>query len=193
MLQEMIKLHGEDTNHGANFSPCRTWRYLLWRGWDTTKPIINFLMLNPSIANEYRLDPTVTRCGNYAATWGYGGVIVTNLFALVSTDPVMLETHADPIGPDNDMAILMAAQMSESVVCAWGNIGKFGNRADNVRRMLSANGVETRCLRVNGTGEPAHPLYLPADLKPMPYIGTAAMPNTCVTNLKRADTHFTRP
>ena len=40
---------------GAEFSPCRKWRYLLWRRWDRTKPVANFLMLNPSTADEFKL------------------------------------------------------------------------------------------------------------------------------------------
>src|SRR4051812_31185099 len=65
---------------GAIFSPCRRWRYRLWRRWDPFKPYANFLMLNPSTADELTLDPTCTRCVNYCRDLGYGALIVTNLF-----------------------------------------------------------------------------------------------------------------
>jgi len=34
--------------------------------------------LNPSTADENENDPTITRCINFAKSWGYGGVCVTN-------------------------------------------------------------------------------------------------------------------
>ena len=62
------------TASGATFSPCRRWRYLLWRQWDAAKPVANFLMLNPSTADEVKLDPTCSRARNYAEKWGYGEI-----------------------------------------------------------------------------------------------------------------------
>jgi hypothetical protein len=32
---------------------------------------------------------------------------------------------------------------------------------------LAKAGIAPRVLRMNGSGEPAHPLYLPGDLKPI--------------------------
>ena len=56
-----------------------------------------FIMLNPSTADALKLDPTVTRCYNYAGAWGYGHLLVANLFALRSTDPDRLYHHHDPV------------------------------------------------------------------------------------------------
>lgn len=155
---------------GAEFAPCRTWRYRLWRIWDDRLPYANFLMLNPSIANEHQLDPTVTRCVDFARRWGFGGLYVTNLFGLVSTDPEGLYEHPDPAGPGNDMAIVETARGAGVVVCAWGNHGQHQARARHVESLLAEADVKLNCLRQNGTGEPAHPLYLPGTLKPGPYV-----------------------
>ena len=76
------------TPAGATFSSCRRWRWLLWRRWDDARPLANFLMLNPSTADETQLDPTCTRARGYAERWGYGGLVVTNVFAWRATDPV---------------------------------------------------------------------------------------------------------
>ncbi len=46
-----------------------------------------FIGLNPSIADETIDDPTITRCINYAKAWGYGTLLMTNLFAFRSTYP----------------------------------------------------------------------------------------------------------
>ena len=152
---------------GAVFSDCRRWRTLLWRRWDASKPAANFLMLNPSTADETKLDPSCTRARNFAETWGYGGLIVTNVFAWRSTDPSALYTVDDPVGPGNDAAILRAAREAAIVVCAWGNHGAHEGRSAKVKKLLAGRKVPLHALRINATsGEPAHPLYLPGDLKP---------------------------
>ena len=86
------------TEAGATFSPCRRWRYLLWRRWDAAKPVANFLMLNPSTADEVKLDPTCARARDYAERWGYGALIVTNIFAFRNTDPDQMKAAKDPVG-----------------------------------------------------------------------------------------------
>src|SRR5512135_1752078 len=95
---------------GARFSIDRRNRYALWRVWGHDEDICNFLLLNPSIADEVTNDPTSVRCERRARRWGFGGLIVTNLFALCATDPAGLRRVADPIGPENDAAILEAAR-----------------------------------------------------------------------------------
>ena len=152
------------SDSGARFSRCRRWRYLLWRRWDAARPVANFLMLNPSTADEFKLDPSCTRARNYAGRWGYGALIVTNIFGWRSTDPSALRKVDDPIGPGNDAAILRAAREAKLVVCAWGNHGEHLGRGAEVLKML--HGVSVHFLRLNGAGHPAHPLYLPQALTP---------------------------
>jgi hypothetical protein len=152
---------------GALFSSCRRWRYLLWRRWDERKPVANFLMLNPSTADEVRLDPSCTRARRYAERWGYGALIVTNLFGWRATDPDEMKAARDPIGRGNDRAILAAAREAAIVVCAWGNHGAHADRSSRILPMLRSAGMTLHILRMNGSGEPAHPLYLPAALTPV--------------------------
>jgi hypothetical protein len=151
---------------GASFSPCRRWRYSLWRRWDEGRPAANFIMLNPSTADEVKLDPTCSRARDYAERWGYGALIVTNVFAWRATDPEDMKAAADPVGPGNDRAILRAAKEAALVVCAWGNHAAHLGRAAQVRALLARAGVALHVLRVNAGGEPAHPLYLPGKLRP---------------------------
>ena len=154
------------TESGATFSPCRRWRYLLWRRWDAARPAANFLMLNPSTADEFKLDPSCTRARRYAERWGFGAVVITNIFAWRATDPEQMKAARDPVGRGNDRAILRAARESALVVCAWGNHGAYLGRSLAVRKLLEKEGVAPRVLRMNGSGEPAHPLYLPGNLNP---------------------------
>jgi hypothetical protein len=160
------------SDSGATFSPCRRWRYLLWRRWDASKPVANFLMLNPSTADEVKLDPTCSRARDYAERWGYGALIVTNIFAFRNTDPNRMKAAEDPVGPGNDAAIVKAARQSAIVVCAWGNHGAFLQRSTRVKALLKK--TKLHVLRVNANGEPAHPLYLPGRLAPISWAASSA-------------------
>ncbi|HZS68035.1 MAG TPA: DUF1643 domain-containing protein [Burkholderiales bacterium] len=155
-----------DGDTGAVFSRCRRWRYLLWRRWDAARPIANFLMLNPSTADEYRLDPSCTRARRYAERWGFGALIVTNLFGWRATDPAAMKAAHEPVGRANDRAILAAARESGIVVCAWGNHGAHRERSARVLELLRTAGIRLHALRITGAGEPAHPLYLRQNLGP---------------------------
>lgn len=161
---------------GATFSPCQTWRYTLWRIWDEKTPYLLFTMLNPSTADQEANDPTVSRCIQFAQKWGYGGLMVCNIFAYRATDPAVMKAAHDPIGPGNDAAILRAAQHAGMVVCAWGNHGEHLDRSRAVRAMLHDAAIPLYCLAVTQTGEPGHPLYLKGNLRPIkyPYAGLPA-------------------
>ena len=150
----------------AIFSHDKAYRYWLSIAWDDQIPAVNFLMLNPSIATAERNDPTVERCERRARQLGFGGLIVTNLFALVSTDPKALKAHPDPIGPANNVHILEAARQTRLTVCAWGQHGRLMNRAEEVIYRLSYSDFLLYYLKLSKDGIPCHPLYLGYDLKP---------------------------
>ena len=149
---------------GARFSACRRWRYLLWRCWDASRPAANFLMLNPSTADEFKLDPSCTRARNYAERWGFGGLIVTNIFGWRATDPKAMRSVEDPVGRGNDAAIVRAAKEAAIVVCAWGTHGEHMGRGARVAELLKE--IQLHSLRVTAGGHPCHPLYLPQTLTP---------------------------
>jgi hypothetical protein len=149
----------------AEFSPCRTWRYLLGRQWDESLPTIVFVGLNPSTADETQDDPTIRRCIAFAKSWGYGTLLMVNLFAFRATDPREMMAASDPVGPDNDRYLRNCNDMGTLVVAAWGATGGFKNRDREVVQLLERLG----CLGTTKAGYPRHPLYLRADLKPRPY------------------------
>ena len=66
----------------AILSDCKKYRYSLSRTWDESKPLIGFIGLNPSTADDVIDDPTITRCINFAKSWGGGGLYMGNLFLL---------------------------------------------------------------------------------------------------------------
>jgi hypothetical protein len=129
-------------------------------------PLANFLMLNPSTADEYKNDPTVERQCRRVQAWGCSGLIVTNIFAWRSTDPRQLRRVPDPVGPLNDCAILESAEAASIVVCAWGNHAAVGLRGVQVRSLLEPFGDKLHYLRMSKQGEPCHPLYIGYDVQP---------------------------
>jgi hypothetical protein len=158
---------GEWGEASATFSADRRYRYTLTRVWDVDAPVVNFLMLNPSTADAFVLDPTNRRCVGFASAWGFGSMVTTNLFALRSTDPKGLRTVIDPIGCGNDEAIAAAAGAADLVLAAWGNHGSLLDRGRQVAGSLRSAGIELHQLRPTTAGHPGHPLYLPGDLTPI--------------------------
>ncbi|WP_237265286.1 DUF1643 domain-containing protein [Thermoplasma sp. Kam2015] len=161
-MKTMVLDVGFPQASGAEFSPDGRYRYTLWRIWDPKKPVVLFLLLNPSTADEFRLDPTLTRCRNYAKKWGYGGMLVGNIFALRSTDPRDLYRAEDPVGPENDRKILEMIGKAETTVVGWGSHGKLMGRGEAVLRMVP----HPFALGLNSDGTPKHPLYLPGSAVP---------------------------
>lgn len=160
-------------NTGAKFSPCRTWRYRLWRVWDSSLPLACFVLMNPSKADEVNDDPTVLRCQRRVAKWSnikIGGVLVVNVFAWRETDstklPGLIAAGTDIVGPDNDAAIVAAAQEAAIVVCGWGNPGNLIGRGAAVEKSLRDAGITLHHLQLNFNGTPSHPLYIGYDAAP---------------------------
>ncbi len=149
----------------AEFSPCRKYRYTLKRVWDESKPMVQFIGLNPSTANENENDATVRRCINFAASWGYGGMFMTNIFSYVSTNPDDLKTSGENTNK-NDAALIETAAQCTLVVFAWGaSFKQHQERMNEVKKMFPG----ASCIKISKTGEPCHPLYLKGDLKPIRY------------------------
>ena len=153
----------------AWFSPDRTYRYLLTRRWDVLTPVLPWVMLNPSKADAFHPDPTVTRVIGFAKREGYGGIEIGNLRALRATDPHELLGHADPTGPDNDRVLADLAGMSPVIVAAWGAHPASADRTAVVARIFAVAGVQLRCLGVTAGGHPRHPLYVRADAPLVPW------------------------
>jgi len=135
-----------------------------------------FIGLNPSTADEVEDDPTIRRCIGFARSWGYGGLVMTNIFAFRSTDPFFMKKAADPVGPENDKWLGTCAREAELVVAVWGNDGAFGGRSRHVVEMMMGLGVQLMCLVMTKAGEPGHPLYLPGKIRPKPFPGFSVGP-----------------
>jgi hypothetical protein len=157
-----------DAVSDAVYSDCERYRYLLTRVW-AAGPRALFVMLNPSTATEVQNDPTVERCERRARALGYGAFRVTNIFAFRATDPMVMRAEADPVGPDNDAAILQSAVWADRIFCAWGNHGLHMGRGDQVAGLLRLSGLPLFHLGLTGQSQPRHPLYVGYDRQPEPW------------------------
>ena len=159
----------------AVFSKNGKYRYVLTRTQETAPSLfvkprtgyVAWVMLNPSTASGEDDDPTVRRCMNFTTRLGYARLAVVNLFAFRTAYPSVLHREPHPVGPANDEYLRKIAKDAEVVVCAWGTGGTFRKRSAAVLDLFA--GVSLRCLGHSKTGEPLHPLYLPADTQLVPY------------------------
>ncbi len=150
----------------ATFSDCEKYRYALEIVWDDKLALMQMIALNPSTADELNDDPTLRRVKSFARDWGYGGIVMTNIFAFRSTDPKIMRVQADPIGPENDRHLLETRERCPFAIAGWGNHGAFMDRGNWVRRNIR----ELHCFRLTQAGQPEHPLYMPSSMRPIPLI-----------------------
>lgn len=153
----------------ALFSDCKRFRYWLTRTWSADFPTIAFIGLNPSVASLEVDDKTVRKCQMYARRWGYGRLLMLNLYAFRETDPKVmwraLDRHVDIVGGSrNSLGSLrqyIADFNATKTVAAWG--AQAHGRGNDARGSLPG----LYCLEKNKDGSPKHPLYIPSasDLK----------------------------
>lgn len=169
----------------AEFSPCGKYRFTLWRhGLQDQGELdpsvervanehsyVQFIGLNPSTATEYVDDPTIRRCIGFATRQGFSSLLMTNIFAWRDKSPEQMKKDAkDPTGdPVNIDRLVEFARGAGRIVAAWGSHGKYRARAATIREALKPFAEKCFALRVSmASGQPEHPLYLPADVKLIP-------------------------
>lgn len=158
----------DDDASGAAFSPCKRYRYRLWRQWAPPGGIVLFLMLNPSTAGATLDDATIRRCVGFAKGWGFARLEVCNLFGWRATNPKELLELSDPVGNANDLYLVSAAMGADLILAAWG-AGIPPQHAGRTKEVLGLVGRNVHCLGLSKDGHPLHPLRLSAALDPIPF------------------------
>jgi hypothetical protein len=165
----------------CHFSPCRRYRYTLAHdvedlyGVPAGHGYVAWIGLNPSRADESRLDPTLWRVRAYTNRFGFRAFKMLNLFAYRATDPRALRKAADPVGPENDDRLLEVCRAAALVVCCWGADGEYRGRDRQVIELL--RGIPLRALALTKMGHPRHPLYLKGTCRLIPFAGS--LPARC--------------
>jgi hypothetical protein len=160
----------------AVISPCGKYRYALTRYWGLGKRVL-YVMLNPSTADGTIDDPTIRRCRNLAKQFKngpYGSLEVVNLFAYRTAYPKELRDFADkggdPVGPENDLHIQVAAKRADLIILAYGAKPYAKERADEVCPFLDSKwprlGNRIHALALTKHGYPWHPLMVEAGVQP---------------------------
>jgi len=104
------------------------YRFELHRTWDINKGEVLFIMLNPSTANAWKDDLTTIRCINFAKKWGYGGIMIGNIYPFRAKRPKDLKKWLNEgsdyafwkSGDDNRNHVEEMAEQADLIVCAWG-------------------------------------------------------------------------
>ena len=111
----------------AVISKCEKYRYELTRTWDEDKGKVLFIMLNPSTANHIENDLTTIRCINFAEKWGYGGIMIGNIYPFRAKRPKDLKRWVKDCKHSkrfqdwiNYRHITSMAEQADMIVCAWG-------------------------------------------------------------------------
>jgi len=155
----------KDAGMSASFSPCRNYRYELWRRWgaEPASDYVAFIGLNPSTADEANDDRTVSRCINFAKAWGFQAMVMLNLYAYRATDPEEMKVQSDPMGPLNLDTVVRVSRQAKLRIAAWGTNAK----ELHAESLCDAIGLPIHCLRKTKRGFPGHPLYIPASTTPI--------------------------
>lgn len=151
----------------AVFSECGRYRHSLFVQWDKAKPVLPWILFNPSIAGqqgadgETMLDPTARKGRGFSERAGFGGMVFTNLFDFISTDSAGLRAAGYPRHAQCNEFILNACHLGDGrVVCAWGALARGLSRPHDVVELVRGAGFRTHALGLTDDGLPRHPLML---------------------------------
>ena len=165
--------------YSAIISNCNKYRYKLTRTWNEDKRKVLFIMLNPSTADEKTDDLTTRRCINFAKKWGYGGIMIGNIYPFRAKRPKDLRKWLNTSNnglwehrEGNIDAVHEMAEQADLIVCAWGC-----NYKEGIPEWIDELEVPLYYLEMCRDGiTPKHPLgNLSKDLIPRHYGGNPAV------------------
>ena len=146
----------------ADISHRGRYRWSLIRRW-AEGPAVCWIMLNPSTADGHTDDPTIRTIMRRSEGWGYGALVVVNLYPFRSSQPFEARQWAESAGSvpeqqDNLAIILECVGRCERVIAAWGAAPWAGYWGRIVVKKVRAKGHQVWCLGTTQSGAPTHPL-----------------------------------
>lgn len=154
------------------------YRWQARRAWGSG-PCISWTLWNPSDANDKIDDPTMHRMMGFSYRWGYGSLVVTNVYPFIASNQeaflawrnVQKELLDSSIWHGNISAVVDAMSECKTHVAAWGNgpsqedlktfldcVYVETNMDEPVEILTPAHEVKWKCLGTTKSGAPIHPL-----------------------------------
>ena len=167
----------------AEISDDGLYRYTLTREWADGQ-CVGWLCFNPSTADATEDDASIRKMVGFSKRWGYGRMVVLNLFAIRSRDPKKVgRMGLSAIGPLNDYWICEAMKECRQLVCAWGcgehfktdkwsDVASLDFRPNSLLPCLTSKFPEVplMCLGRRQDNHPRHPLMLAYDTRLEPFV-----------------------
>jgi len=117
-------------------------------------PIITYIMLNPSKADDKDDDKTIKRLIFFSKKFGYGGFYVGNIYPKITPYINELYKNISHDKNENKKHIKSMIKKSSKVVYAWGKT------IDSPPKWIQKIVEKPFCFGLNKNGTPKHPLYL---------------------------------
>ncbi len=158
-------------DHGKRFKLTREWSSPMFA---RSRGTVNFIMLNPSVADDQSDDPTIRKCIGFADRWGYAALVVTNLIPIISTDPWKLPPWHG-VDSENRAYLLDCARKADLVTVAWGSVpGSLAKQialAEHIYLLRHSTAVKFHCIGWTRKGDPLHPSRAPYTDRPIVWNG----------------------
>jgi hypothetical protein len=178
-LRPSVARPQEPIVRGATIEGC--FRFDLTRAWGSGGAVA-WVMLNPSTADGLQDDPTIRNIMCRSMRWGFGSLVVVNIYPFRSPSPKVLQRWRaggrSGHTVDNARRAYSHMQQCDAVIAAWGAHAN----SDDVAYLLDRptfepqrfSGVDLHCLGLTRSGAPLHPLargkhWVPMDRKPVPF------------------------
>ena len=145
----------------AKFCDAKKNRYFLKREWDSSKGLLLYIMLNPSMADDKNDDPTIRRLIDFTRKFEYGGFLVGNIFTTITPNPKEID-RSKGISDKNFEELFKLIYKVDLIVYAWGNTVE---EPQPLKELV----LSPKCFGKNLNGTPKHPLYLPKNSKLIDY------------------------
>ncbi len=158
-------------DRSATISDDGLYRYDLTRTWGPG-PRALWVLLNPSVADALKDDPTTTRCIGFSRREGCGSLTLVNLYAYRATKPRELRQVDDPVGGYRNRATIeqwLQDPSTSFVVAGWGATRVDPDAVLAMQRLVREAGHSFVCLGTTKSGAPRHPLYLKTEAPFIPW------------------------
>jgi hypothetical protein len=147
----------DGATHEYAYSQDMTKRYAYSLTWNSSRPYILWVMLNPGTGEtEERRRNTLERCKVWSSEWGFGGLLIGNVFATRTKAAKQLQIHGETSDAQNETSLRLLRAAAEGTIVAWGSKGRHQIRAKLLGPLLEG----ASCLGFTVSGEPRHPLYV---------------------------------